>query len=93
MNKAKLYQDNMVAIILKNNERALSSSRTKHIEIRYVFIQYQIEKNNNFPKYCHTKTMVANFMTKPLQGGGYSGLDIASWGCQIIQEVKIISEG
>ena len=46
VNKATLYQDNMSAILLKKNGRASSSSQTKHIEIRYFFIQDRIEKGD-----------------------------------------------
>ena len=35
VNKATLYQYNMSAMLLENNGPASSSSRTKHIEIRY----------------------------------------------------------
>ena len=36
--------------------------------MRYFFITDQIEKGNAVVEYCGTDDMVADFMTKPLQG-------------------------
>ena len=69
VNKATFYQDNMRAILLEKNGSGTCSSRTKHIEIRYFFIQERIEKGDIGLEYCHTGKMVSDFMTKPLQGG------------------------
>ena len=66
--KSTLYQENMSAMLLEKNGRASSSSRTKHIDIKYFFIQDWIERGDIGLEYCHTENMVANFMTKPLQG-------------------------
>ena len=68
VNKATLYQDNMSAMLTEKNGRASSSSRTKHIDIRYSFIQDRIKKGEIGMEYCHTNKVVDNFMTKPLQG-------------------------
>ena len=68
LSKATLYQDNMSEMLLEKNDRASSLSRTKHIEIRYLFIQDRVEKVDIGLEYCHTDKMVADFMTKPLQG-------------------------
>ena len=68
MNKATLFQDNMSAMLLEKNGRASSSSRTKHIKIRYFFIQDRIEKGDISLKYCHTDKMVSDFMKNLLQG-------------------------
>ena len=46
VNKATLYQDNMSAMLLENNGRASSPNQSRHIEIRYLFIQYRIEKGD-----------------------------------------------
>ena len=39
-----VYQDNKSAIILEKNGNYSSSKRTKHINIRYYFVTYRIEK-------------------------------------------------
>ena len=63
-----MYQDNMSAMLLKNNGRASSSSRIKHTEIRYFFIQGRIQKGDTGLEYCHTDKMVAEFIKKLIQG-------------------------
>ena len=67
VNKATIYQYNMSTMMLKNNGCASISSRTKHIVIRYFFIQDWIEKGDIRLEYCHTDNMVEDFMTKPLK--------------------------
>ena len=83
VNKATLYQDNMTSMLLENNGRTTSSSRTKKIEIRYFFIQDRIEKGDIGLGYFHTDKMVADFMTNPLQGKSSSGSETASWEFQM----------
>ena len=63
-----MYQDNQSAIPLKNNGRASSSRRIKHLNIRYFFITDHIKKGELKIEYCPTDDMVADFFTKPLQG-------------------------
>ena len=67
LDKATLYQDSMSAMLLEKNGRVSRSSQTKHIDIGYSFIQYRIDKGEIGLEYFHTDSMVANFMTKPLQ--------------------------
>ena len=73
MDKVTLYQDNMSAMLLEKNGRVSSLSRTKHTEIRYLFIQDRLEKVDIGLEHSHTDKMVADFMTKPLQGKKFSG--------------------
>jgi Reverse transcriptase (RNA-dependent DNA polymerase) len=63
-----LYQDNKSAILLEKNGKKSSSKRTRALNIRYFFITDQIEKGNLTVEYCPTGDMIADFMTKPLQG-------------------------
>ena len=63
-----MYQDNQSAILLKNNGRASSSRRIKHLNITYFFITDRIKKGELKIEYCPTDDMVADFFTKPLQG-------------------------
>jgi hypothetical protein len=63
-----LLQDNQAAIKLENNGKFSSHKRTRHINIRYFFITDQIEKKNVKVRYCPTDELMADFMTKPLQG-------------------------
>jgi hypothetical protein len=55
-------------MLLERNGKASSSKRTKHINVRYFFITDRISKGEVRVEWCPTKEMVADFMTKPLQG-------------------------
>ena len=63
-----LYQDNKSAIPLETNGKRSSSSRTRALNIRCFFLTDQVEKKNVSIKYCPTKQMIGDFMSKPLQG-------------------------
>ena len=63
-----LYQDNKSTILLEENGKRSSSKRTRAFNIRYFFLTDQIEKGNVQVEYCPTGDMIADFMTKPLQG-------------------------
>jgi hypothetical protein len=63
-----VFQDNQSSILLERNGKASSSKRTKHINVRYFFITDRISKGEIRVEWCPTKDMVADFMTKPLQG-------------------------
>ena len=63
-----LYQDNKSAIILENNGKRSSSKRTQVFNIHYFFLTDQIQKGNLNVEYCPTKSMIADYMSKPLQG-------------------------
>ena len=58
-----MYQDNKSAILPKNNRRASSYKRTKHLNIRYFFITDRIKKGDLHIEYCLTDNMVADFFT------------------------------
>ena len=63
-----VYQDNKSAILLENNGKASSSSRTKHINVRYFFVKDCVERKELCIEFCGTDEMWADFYTKPLQG-------------------------
>jgi hypothetical protein len=63
-----LFQDNKSSILLEKNGKALSSSGTKHINIRYFFITYRFSKEEVSVVWCHTADMIGDYATKPLQG-------------------------
>ena len=63
-----LYQDNTSAILLEKNGRDRAGKRSRHINIRYFYIKDKIESKELEIKYCPTDEMVADYMTKPLQG-------------------------
>ena len=63
-----LLQDNRSSILLEQNGRASSGKRTRHINIRYFFIMDRVNMKEISIDWCPTKKMVAEYMTKPLQG-------------------------
>ncbi len=63
-----LYQDNKSAMLLEKNGMKSSSKRTKHINVRYFFIKDRIDAGELSLEYCPTEEMVADFLSKPLQG-------------------------
>ncbi len=66
-----LYQDNKSAMLLETNGRALSSKHTRYIEIRYYYVADQVTKGDLRVVWCPTDTMIADFLTKPLQGKAF----------------------
>jgi hypothetical protein len=66
-----LYQDNKSAMLLETNEQASSSKRTRHIEIRYYYVANQVAKRDLRVVWCPTDKMIADFLTKPLQGKAF----------------------
>jgi hypothetical protein len=67
LNNAELYQDNKSTICLAENGKYLSD-KTKHIKIKYFFIKNYIDSKEVKVTYCPTLSMVADILTKPLQG-------------------------
>jgi len=67
MGPAKLFQDNMSTIAMANRG-ASNSSRTRHIAIRYFFIKDRIDSGEVMVEHLGTDLMLADILTKPLQG-------------------------
>lgn len=65
-----LYQDNTSTITLVNKGRS-TSERTRHVDKKYFFVHDRIEQGEVIVKYKPTEEMIADIMTKPLQGKLY----------------------
>ena len=61
-------QDNQSAMRLEQNGRGSTSQRSRHINIRYFFITDRLSTDNITLRYCQTDHMLADFLSKPLQG-------------------------
>jgi hypothetical protein len=61
-----LYQDNMSTIALCN--RGGAGHRTKHIKIRNFFVKERIDDGEVILEHKPTEEMLADVLTKPLQG-------------------------
>jgi hypothetical protein len=70
---AIIKQDNMSTIAMAKKGKS-TSKRTKHIAIRYFFVKDRIESNEIKVEYLNTDDMVADILTKPLQGAKFSKL-------------------
>ena len=66
----KVYQDNKSVIRMTEQSFQLTS-RTKHIGIRFFYIQQLVFDNVITIEYKNTKDMIADILTKPLQGQLY----------------------
>jgi hypothetical protein len=70
---AIIYQDNMSTIALAEKGRS-TSERTRHINIRYFFVHDRIASQEIVIEYLHTDDMVADILTKPIQGDKFRKL-------------------
>ena len=68
-----LMQDNMSTIKLAEKGKS-TSDRTRHIKIRYYFVNQFLENGEMKVKYCPTDEMIADILTKPLQGEKFRSL-------------------
>ena len=66
-----LYQDNKKTMLLELNGRASSSKRTKHINIQYYYVADRVPKGDVRVVWCPTDRMIADYLTKPLQGKAF----------------------
>mmetsp|Transcript_12222 Transcript_12222/g.26736 ORF Transcript_12222/g.26736 Transcript_12222/m.26736 type:complete len:435 (+) Transcript_12222:895-2199(+) len=62
-----LQQDNTSTIALIHEGRS-SSRRTRHINIRYFFLSDKVKRDEVRVAHCPSPEMVADVLTKPLQG-------------------------
>ena len=77
---ARLFQDNKSTIVLAN--KGLSTSeKTRHIAIRYYFVKDRIDSGEVIVEYMPTQEMIADVMTKPLQGALFRRLrsELMNW--------------
>ena len=64
---AKLFQDNMSTIALAGKGQS-TAERTRHIAIRFFFVKDRVDAGEIVIEYLPTEEMVADILTKPLQG-------------------------
>ena len=64
---AIMYQDNMSTIQLIKNGRS-NSDRSRHINIRFFFAKDRVDQGELVLKHMPTDQMIADILTKPLQG-------------------------
>jgi len=64
---AKLYQDNQSALASLRTGKP-SSKRSRHINIRYFYLKDKVDNGELELEYLATDEMIADILTKPLQG-------------------------
>jgi hypothetical protein len=62
----EIFEDNQGAILLANNESNHSAFKTKHMNLRYHFIQAEIIAKNIVLTFKRTHLMLADFLTKSI---------------------------
>ena len=67
-NEGTFYQDNMSTIIFEKNGWNSCGSKSKHINNWYFWIKDCLKSDNIKVVHCPTTAMLADFLTKPLQG-------------------------
>jgi hypothetical protein len=61
-------EDNRSTMLVMKNGRLSSGKRTKHLDIRYFYIQDLLNRGVIKIEHCKTEYMIADSFTKPLQG-------------------------
>jgi hypothetical protein len=70
---AKIFQDNKSTIQLIANGQS-NNERTRHIAIRFFYLTDKVKQNLIKVEYMPTSEMIADFLTKPLQGQQFKKL-------------------
>ena len=70
---ATLFQDNKSTIQLIANGRS-NSERTRHVNIRFFFVKDRVSSGEIKIEYVPTDNMIADMLTKPLQGALFRSL-------------------
>jgi len=68
LNESNIVQNNQSAILLFKTGKSQSSTRTRHIAIRFYFVKDRVDKGEIRVEYLSLENMVADIYTKPLQG-------------------------
>ena len=73
MGPAKVFQDNLSTMRMVKNGRS-TSQRTRHVHIRFFFVKDRVDKREIAIEYKPTDHMLADILTKPLQGQHFINL-------------------
>ena len=73
LDAATIFQDNMSTMALAKNGQS-NSERSRHINIRYFFVKDRVDQGEVRIEYKPTGEMIADVLTKPLQGSLFARL-------------------
>jgi ribosomal protein L24E len=71
MEPTTIFQDNMSTIAMMQRGRS-NSERTRHVNIRFFWLKDRQDSGEIKIEYLPTKEMIADIMTKPLQGDAFT---------------------
>jgi len=80
---ATIYQDNMSTIALVKKGQS-TSERSRHINIRYFFVKDRVDQGDVRIEYKPTADMLADILTKPLQGSLFAKLRNQLLNCYVV---------
>jgi hypothetical protein len=86
-----IMEDNAAAIQLAERGKS-NSNRTKHIKIRYFFIKQYLDDGEFIIIHCPTQQMIADILTKPLQGALFFTLRDLLLGYTTADSIKLALE-
>ena len=88
-----LNQDNKSTIQLILNDRLSSSKSTRYIGIRFSFIKDRVDKGEIEVVFCLTERMLADFVTKLLQGCAFIRMRDVMMGISDLSFLFVSKEG
>ena len=68
LQRSILFQDNKSAILLETRGNSSAGKWMRHLDVWYYFIKDIVDRGDLEVQHCPTESMVADFLTKPLQG-------------------------
>ena len=86
-----LEQDNQSALKLESNGRTSAGQKSRHINIRYFWVKDRLRSEKIRVRHCPTLEMLADFFTKPLQGGLFRKFRDVILGYQHIDTLATVS--
>lgn len=93
MGEATLFQDNLSTIAMIKNGRP-TSDRSRHVNIRFFYIKDRVDSGEISVQYKPTADMIADILTKPLQGALFKRLRavLLNWPDQAESACRSVSE-
>ena len=83
LDAAVIYQDNMSTIALVKKGQS-TSERSRHINIRYFFVKDRVDQGDIKVEYKPTGDMLADVLTKPLQGSLFAKMRDQLLNCYVV---------
>jgi len=87
--KKIMYQDNQSTMKFLINGRKSCGKQSRHVNIRFFWIADRLKKHNITVEYCPTDAMLADFYSKPLQGGLFKRMRDFVMGLEPVSILKI----